>query len=72
VGQKSINHESSLGRDDWVGAARIAASCDFFHPDDEDEQIADEPQSCYNCRYRRWTADSFICCKEKPIINLIV
>jgi hypothetical protein len=25
--------------------------------------VADESISCYNCRYRRWTVNSFICCK---------
>jgi hypothetical protein len=32
-----------------------------FHPDVEEELIADEARSCYNCRYRRWTAVSFSC-----------
>jgi hypothetical protein len=32
-----------------------------FHPDVEEEQVADEDRSCYNCRYRRWTAASFVC-----------
>ncbi|MEI6205727.1 MAG: hypothetical protein WCP20_02980 [Desulfuromonadales bacterium] len=50
---------------DWMGAARIAASCETFHPDEEDEQVADELLSCYNCRYRRWTAASFDCSKKK-------
>jgi hypothetical protein len=55
--------ESLLGRDDWAGAARIAAACRSFSPDEEDEQVADEACSCYNCRYRRWTTTSFSCCK---------
>jgi len=63
--------EAPLGRDDWAGAARIAAACETFHPDEEDEQVADEPLSCYNCRYRRWTVTSFNCCKEK-LINIEV
>jgi hypothetical protein len=50
-----------LGLDDWAAAARQAASCCAFRPDAEDEQIADEPISCYNCRYRRWLADG-VCC----------
>jgi hypothetical protein len=56
-----------LGRDDWSGAACIAIACKTFHPDEDDEQIADEPRSCYNCRYRRWTVTAFTCCKEMPI-----
>ena len=55
------------GRNDWAGAARIAALCETFHPDEEDEQVADELLSCFNCRYRRWTVASFSCCKEKPL-----
>jgi hypothetical protein len=32
-----------------------------FIPDVEEELIADDPRSCYNCRYRRWQADSVVC-----------
>ncbi len=49
------------GKEDWPGAARTAACCTTFHPDVEEEQVADEAVSCYNCRYRRWTAASFTC-----------
>jgi hypothetical protein len=59
-----VTLQNEPGRDDWGGAARIAASCPSFHPDEEDEQVADEPRSCFNCRYRRWTAASYTCCKE--------
>ena len=52
------------GRDDWEGAARVAKNCPQFCPDLEDEFVADEPRSCYNCRYRRWTTTSFICLKR--------
>ena len=52
---------SPLGRDDWAAAARLAEGCPVFVPDVEEEQIADEPVSCYNCRYRRWTADAVTC-----------
>lgn len=51
------------GKDDWAGAAKAAAGCSCFHADVDEEIIADEPVSCYNCRYRRWTADSFTCQK---------
>jgi hypothetical protein len=27
----------------------------------EEELVADDPRSCYNCRHRRWTAASFAC-----------
>jgi len=49
------------GNEDWQGAARAAVLCSSFRPDVEEERIADEPVSCYNCRYRRWTAASFTC-----------
>jgi len=52
---------------DWPDAARIAARCAGFRPDEEDEQVADDPVSCFNCRYRRWTASSFTCCQEKRL-----
>jgi len=50
-----------LGLEDWAAAARLAGKCATFIPDVEEEQIADEPRSCYNCRYRRWQADSVAC-----------
>jgi hypothetical protein len=49
------------GLDDWAGAARIASDCGGFRPDVEEELIAEEPRSCYNCRYRRWSTVSFTC-----------
>jgi hypothetical protein len=64
-----VQHEADLGRNNWDGAARIAALCATFSPDDEDEQTADDLLSCYNCRYRRWTAVSFSCCKGSPLIH---
>lgn len=53
----------TAGRNDGAAAAKAAALCDDFRPDDEDEWVADEPRSCYNCRYRRWTVRSFACMK---------
>ena len=50
-----------LGPEEWAPAARLAAVCATFRPDVEEEQIADEPVSCYNCRYRRWAADGIAC-----------
>jgi hypothetical protein len=51
------------GKNDYTLAAQIAEKCDDFKLDDEDELVTDEPKSCYNCRYRRWTEESFTCCK---------
>jgi len=53
------------GLENWQLAAETAFECSNFIPDDEDEQISDEPRSCYNCRYRRWTVESFVCLKGK-------
>ncbi len=55
--------EFTGGKEGWRAAARIAAGCPHFRPDDEDEMTADEEVSCYNCLYRRWTMDSFLCNK---------
>ncbi|MBP7332387.1 MAG: hypothetical protein KBA08_08795 [Firmicutes bacterium] len=52
------------GRHDWPQASAIAAGCLHFSLDDEDELVAEEERSCYNCRYRRWTEHSFICMKR--------
>lgn len=49
------------GQEDWQVAALTAALCGLFLPDAEEELVADELRSCYNCRQRRWTASSFTC-----------
>lgn len=51
----------ATGQTDWAAAADAAHQCPRFRPDDEDEWVADQPLSCYNCRYRRWTMQSFTC-----------
>lgn len=56
--------EFPCGTEDWLTAARAAALCVGFSPDVEEEQVADEARSCYNCRYRRWSVDSITCCKR--------
>ena len=38
-----------------------AETCPVFQADDEDEWVSDDPVSCCNCRFRRWTAESFVC-----------
>jgi hypothetical protein len=57
--------EFSGGKQDWTGAARIAKKCLNFRVDVEEEMIADDTISCYNCRFRRWTMRSFECCSSK-------
>lgn len=49
------------GRDNWSAAALAARDCAGFVLDVDEELVADEPRSCYNCRYRRWSANSFTC-----------
>jgi hypothetical protein len=51
------------GQEDWEVAHQIAECCDSFLMDDEDECVSDLSPSCYNCKYRRWTAKSFTCMK---------
>jgi len=62
INEKGEN-EYSGGNEDWAAVARIAEECSHFRADDEDEMVADEAVSCYNCLYRRWTIKSFVCCK---------
>jgi hypothetical protein len=58
-GQKEFQE----GKNNPAAAASEAMACQSFEPDDEDEMTADEAVSCYNCRFRRWTRESFECCK---------
>jgi hypothetical protein len=50
-----------LGPEEWAVAARQAAACRTFRPDVEEEHVADEGVSCYNCRNRRWAVDGIDC-----------
>ncbi len=56
-GKKAFRH----GHDAFNRASEAAAECGDFRPDVEEEWVADEERSCYNCRLRRWTAESFVC-----------
>jgi hypothetical protein len=63
-GKKSNDiREFSGGNENWALASKTAKACPLFRPDDEDEQVSDDFRSCYNCLYRRWTAESFMCMK---------
>jgi hypothetical protein len=53
--------EYRAGKNDWPGAAQVAEQCAVFHEDVEEEIVADDLRSCYNCRFRRWTEGSFTC-----------
>lgn len=60
---KKGEKEFKGGRENFIMAALEGNKCKNFKYDDEDEWVSDEPKSCYNCQFRRWTANSFICCK---------
>ena len=53
--------EFTQGKESWVAAARAALECLRFAADVDEELIAEDERSCYNCRYRRWSATSFTC-----------
>ena len=53
-----------FGQDAPDQAVRAARHCPHFRRDDEEECVSDDPVSCYNCRYRRWTQTSFECMKR--------
>lgn len=39
-------------------------ACDHFQPDNDIEECYEEDENaCYNCLYRKWTADGFSCLK---------
>ena len=52
------------GKNSFTEAVYLAENCSSFAEDCEDELVCDDPVSCYNCRYRRWTQDSFECIKR--------
>jgi hypothetical protein len=56
-GKKAFRH----GHVAFNLACKAATACADFRPDVEEEWVADEERSCYNCRLRRWTAESFVC-----------
>ncbi len=53
-----------FGQDSYSLAVETAGQCSVFVNDDEDETVTDDNRSCYDCRYRRWTVDSFECMKS--------
>jgi hypothetical protein len=55
------------GTEDFELAAKAAATCAGFTPDDEDEQVSDDPLSCYDCRYRRWGEKTIFCLRDSGL-----
>jgi hypothetical protein len=48
-------------------ARQDGLACSFFKLDEEDELVSDDERTCLNCRYRRWTADDFVCMKKQSV-----
>ncbi|WP_239027603.1 hypothetical protein [Geomonas diazotrophica] len=61
------NREFAHGKEAWVLAAEQAGACALFVADVEEEQVVEEELSCYNCRYRRWSVESFTCLRLPPL-----
>jgi len=51
-------------RDHKAASPNAAQACLWCSLDDEDELVSDEERTCLNCRYRRWSAQSFECLKQ--------
>lgn len=60
------NREFAHGKERWELAAELACACASFVADVEEEQVVEE-LSCYNCRYRRWSVESFTCLGLPPL-----
>ncbi|MBC3888132.1 hypothetical protein GH810_07405 [Acetobacterium paludosum] len=58
-----MNNKNRLSVDAWEQGHEIALACKAFKQDVEEEWVAEEVISCYNCRYRRF-ADSGIQCMK--------
>lgn len=52
-----------LSLDDWSQGHITALACLHFRQDVEEEWVAAETISCYNCRYRRWIQTGIQCMK---------
>lgn len=53
--------EFAGGKESWSAAVCAARDCTSFVTDVEEEMVAEEERSCYNCRYRRWSMSTFTC-----------
>ena len=60
-----MNSKKTLPADAWERGQAIALACAAFEQDVEEEWVAQEPVSCYNCRYRRFTAAGILCMKSR-------
>lgn len=53
-----------LPDNDWAAGASVANSCEHFKEDVEEECIAQEIISCYNCRFRRFVENGIVCTQK--------
>ncbi|PKM73032.1 MAG: hypothetical protein CVU92_07045 [Firmicutes bacterium HGW-Firmicutes-17] len=58
------DQQQQLPMEAWEQAQAIALSCSEFKPDVEEEWLAEETISCYNCRYRRFVGSGIRCMKN--------
>ncbi|WP_084109866.1 molybdopterin biosynthesis protein MoeB [Campylobacter concisus] len=55
-------NEFKYGKFNYEKAHQIAQNCTKFKLDsDEEETSCGDEKSCYDCAFRRWSKDSFIC-----------
>ncbi|WP_035355348.1 hypothetical protein [Acetobacterium malicum] len=59
-----MSDQHQLPMEAWNQGQSIALSCPEFKPDVEEEWLAEETVSCYNCRYRRFVGAGICCMKS--------
>ncbi|MDO9491286.1 hypothetical protein [Acetobacterium sp.] len=59
-----MSDQAQLPMDEWEHAQTMALSCSEFKQDVEEEWLAEETVSCYNCRYRRFVGSGIRCMKS--------
>lgn len=59
-----MTDKNKLPTDDWQRGHEIAINCSEFRQDVEEEWLAEEIISCYNCRYRRFIGSGIQCAKR--------
>ncbi|WP_303867887.1 hypothetical protein [Acetobacterium wieringae] len=59
-----MSDQHQLPMEAWEQAQTLAINCPEFKPDVEEEWLAEESVSCYNCRYRRLVGGGIRCMKS--------
>lgn len=63
--------EFIYGKTDYEKALLVAKNCPNFKPDNDYEEMASGGErSCYDCAFRRWSKDSFVCMVLAKKVNL--